>query len=253
MIKCFAVWFLSVCLVYSQESDPKLVFAGGASEISSKDNERASKAIQKWSAPEAFSVAPYYWDNSILGKPLFIRVIKNSNREGELEIWVKLGQQYELFKTYRVAYYSGDLGPKQKEGDGQAPEGFYYISRERMNPNSRYHLSMNMGYPNAYDQAHNCTGDHLMIHGFSVSIGCYTMSNCSIEQIYTLVDAALNSGQSFVRVHSFPFRMTEENLEKHKESEHYDFWVNLKQGWEWFEKYKTPPNVEVESNKYVFN
>jgi len=205
------------------------------------------------------------------GDPIFIRIFKESN---ELEVWVQ-GQRepktiardeaasriepaFLLFRTYKICYWSGTLGPKTKQGDGQAPEGFYFVSRGRMNPLSRYHLSFDLGYPNAYDRAHKRTGDYLMVHGSCVSIGCYAMTDERIEEIYTLADAALAGGQKFFRVHCFPFRMTDKRMAKAAsdkatdvEKEWLSFWDNLREGYQAFEKTRRPPNVEVEDGRYV--
>lgn len=255
------LFFSLVAPAWAQKPEDKTFFAGGGSDIESSDSSRARKAIRKWSSADGeqdgkpLSGAPFFWDHTRVGDPVFLRIVKNSNRKGVLEVWLeKAGaKQYELYKTYRIQYYSGRLGPKTRTGDFQAPEGFYYVSRGRMNPQSSYHLSMDMGYPNAFDQSKKRTGSYLMIHGKSVSIGCYAMSDCSIEQIYTLVDGALKKSQKIVRVHAFPFPMTDENLESHRESKHYEFWQNLKEGWDWFEEKKRPPNVTVSGGKYVFS
>ena len=235
-------------------------FPGGRSEIDSEANNRAAQAIRKWTEPEEWGEdldpreSPYFWDFEVVGRPVFLRVLKNSNRDGVVEAWLEdpTTNRFSHFKSYRVSFFSGELGPKTKQGDLQAPEGFYFISRGRMNPQSSYHLSMDIGYPNAYDRHHGRTGSLLMIHGKSVSLGCFAMTDASIEQLYTLVDGALKNGQPFVRVHCFPFAMTEEKLEEHAESEHLEFWENLKEGWDWFERHKRPPNVEVEEGRYVF-
>jgi len=148
---------------------------------------------------------------------------------------------------------SGDLGPKLAEGDKQAPEGFYHVGSSRMKPDSTYHLAFNIGYPNTYDRAHKRTGSYIMVHGNQVSIGCFAMTDYWMEEIYTLCTKALQNGQAFFRIHIFPFRMTEERLATETQSEWYDFWKNLKEGHDWFEEYKTPPNVTVLNNNYVFS
>ncbi len=234
---------------------------GGESEISSSDPQRAAKAIGKWSRPstkegrDPLSGPPVYWDFSTVGRPVFLRIIKNHNRGGVLELWTEHSGtgRFELTRSYRIASYSGKLGPKLREGDRQAPEGFYHITRGRMNPRSSYHLSMDMGYPNAFDRAKGRTGSYLMIHGSTVSIGCYAMTDRSIEQIYTMVHQAMAKGQRFVRVHAFPFPMTDANLEKRRDSEHFEFWRNLKEGWDWFEEKRQPPEVGVREGRYVFS
>jgi murein L,D-transpeptidase YafK len=184
------------------------------------------------------------------GDPLFIRIFKE---EGELEVWLQPGQRFVLVASFEICNWSGELGPKLREGDGQAPEGFYFVNRGRMNPNSRYHLAFNLGYPNAYDRAHGRTGSALMVHGDCVSIGCYAMTDAGIEKIYGLADAALANGQELFRVHVFPFRMTDEKLRRHRDSEWHDFWSNLKEGHDLFEATRIPPNVRVEEGRYVFD
>jgi murein L,D-transpeptidase YafK len=183
------------------------------------------------------------------GDPLFIRIFKE---EAELEVWLRPGGEFRHVRTYDICYYSGDLGPKLREGDRQSPEGFYFVNRGRMNPNSRFHLAFNIGYPNAYDRAHGRTGGFIMVHGDCVSIGCYAMTDAGIEEIYGLADAALGNGQPFFRVHVFPFRMTAENMRRHEDSAWLDFWENLKEGYDLFESHGRPPDVRVESARYAF-
>ena len=122
-----------------------------------------------------------------------------------------------------------------------------------MNPNSRFHLSFNLGYPNAYDRAHGRTGDYLMVHGNRVSIGCFAMTDEKIEEIYTLCAAALAGGQKFFRVHCFPFRMTDARMARAAGSRWEGFWKNLRTGYAAFEKDKIPPNVSVRQKRYVFD
>lgn len=192
---------------------------------------------------------------------IFLRIIKmptpNSwpgKNVGTLEAFSRSGNgDFTLYKTWPICTYSGRLGPKLKQGDRQSPEGFYYINKGRLNPNSSYHLSFNLGYPNAYDRAHGRTGDFLMVHGDCVSIGCYAMTDDGIEEIYDLVEAALDNGQAFIRVHAFPFPMTDENLETMRGNLNHKFWSNLKQGWDWFEIHDEPPDVNVQAKRYVFS
>lgn len=185
------------------------------------------------------------------GDPIFIRIFK-AERELELMLYHREDQRFRRFRTYPIAAMSGQLGPKLAEGDRQAPEGFYYVNRARMNPHSTYHLSFNLGYPNAYDRDHGRTGSYLMVHGGQVSIGCFAMTDYGIEEIYTLADAALNNGQPFFRVHIFPFRMTDEALATMRDHTWDDFWVNLREGYEHFEHRGLPPNVTVAGGRYAF-
>ncbi|WP_200391778.1 L,D-transpeptidase family protein [Roseibacillus ishigakijimensis] len=183
------------------------------------------------------------------GGAVFLRIFKE---ERELELWVEKGEHFELFRTYAIAGMSGQLGPKLAEGDRQAPEGFYYVPRSAMNPRSRYHLSFNLGFPNAYDRAQGRTGSFLMVHGGRLSIGCFAMTDEKVEEIYLLCDAALAAGQPFFRVHCFPFRMSEERMGRARGHRWLPFWQELQPGYQWFEKHRRPPNVLVQEGRYSF-
>lgn len=183
------------------------------------------------------------------GSPIFIRIFKQS---AELELWVKQGRQYELFKIYEICTFSGELGPKTKQGDYQAPEGFYFVKPTGLNPWSAYHLSFNLGYPNAYERTQGYSGSALMVHGKCVSIGCYAMTDSNINEIYTLAHAAFEHGQPFFRVHAFPFRLELESLQNYRDHKWYEFWQNLKQGYDHFNESRIPPNVTVEKGAYHF-
>lgn len=186
--------------------------------------------------------------NANMGDPVYIRIFKEDSL---LEVWIRSGTEYALLKNYFICAYSGALGPKEKEGDKQAPEGFYEVKKEYLNPNSKFHLSFNLGYPNLYDKAHKRTGSFLMVHGNCVSIGCYAMTDKKIEEIYALVESALKHGERFVPVHIYPFKMTKENMAEHSQSKWYDFWMNLKEGYDYFEAEKVPPTIKVENAVYV--
>ena len=183
-----------------------------------------------------------------VGDPIFVRIFKE---ESLLEVWMRSGDEYRHLKDYKICAYSGYLGPKLKEGDRQSPEGFYKVKKYQLNPNSKFHLSFNLGYPNKYDRAHDRTGSFLMVHGNCVSIGCYAMTDEKIEEIYSLLEGALNNGQSYVQIHVYPFRMTEENMAHYSDNEWYDFWVNLKEGYDYFEAENLPPLVKVENRQYT--
>ncbi len=185
------------------------------------------------------------------GDPVFIRAFKE---ERQLELFVRdrKTQKYQLFRTYPIAAASGDLGPKLAEGDGQVPEGFYYVPPSAMKPDSQFHLAFNIGFPNSYDRALGRTGSVIMVHGNRVSIGCLAMTDTKIEEIYTLCDAAHNGGQAFFRIHLFPFRMTANKMQSAAENPNRPFWENLKEGYDFFEQNKIPPDVSVKDDRYQF-
>jgi murein L,D-transpeptidase YafK len=122
-----------------------------------------------------------------------------------------------------------------------------------MNPNSSYYLSFNMGFPNSYDRSHNRTGSNLMVHGACSSAGCYSMTDEQVLEIYGFARDAFKGGQEYFLVEALPFRMTPENMARHRDSEHFEFWKMLKTGYDHFELTKRPPKVEVCERRYVFN
>jgi murein L,D-transpeptidase YafK len=185
------------------------------------------------------------------GAPIFVRIFKE---ESELEVWkARDDGRFYHFKTYPICNWSGNVGPKTTLGDKQAPEGFYRVSTSQMNPNSQYYLAFNLGYPNAYDRALQRTGDALMVHGKCKSVGCYAMTDALMEEIYTLARESLKNGQEAFEVHAFPFRMTEANLARFQGNPNMPFWRTMKQGYDFFEKYRLPPTVAVCEKRYVVN
>ncbi|WP_173934863.1 murein L,D-transpeptidase family protein [Chelativorans sp. Marseille-P2723] len=183
--------------------------------------------------------------------PIMMRIFKE---EGELEVWKQTRTgRYELVTGYEICKWSGKLGPKFVEGDRQAPEGFYTVRPEQMNPWSSYHLAFNIGFPNSYDRANGRTGQHLMVHGACSSAGCYSMTDEQVEEIYAFARDAFRGGQKSFQIQAFPFRMTPENMARYRNDPNYPFWAMLKEGYDHFEVTRTPPKVDVCERRYVFN
>jgi murein L,D-transpeptidase YafK len=183
------------------------------------------------------------------GAPVFIRIFK---LESELELWVQKGDRFERFATYPICVWSGRLGPKLREGDRQAPEGFYTVDSEQLNPNSVMHRSFSLGFPNVFDRAHGRTGSFLMVHGGCASIGCFAMTHPAVDEIWRMVTAALEGGQPRFAVHVFPFRMSERALNFRKGYPWHGFWSDLKKGYDLFQPGRIPPAVSVCNGRYVF-
>ncbi|MGX5776606.1 L,D-transpeptidase family protein [Methylorubrum zatmanii] len=182
--------------------------------------------------------------------PILIRAYK---KEAEMEVWKRgANGQYALLKTYPICRWSGQLGPKTKQGDRQAPEGFYTITPGQMNPNSSYYLSFDVGYPNAVDRAKGGTGNYIMVHGTCSSAGCFAMTDASMGEIYALAREAFNGGQRAFQFQSYPFRMTAANVAKFRNDPNAPFWRNLKEGSDYFEALKEEPRVAACGTKYVF-
>ena len=184
------------------------------------------------------------------GKGMMIRIFKQSN---ELEVWKETASGYKLFKSYEICAWSGELGPKIKEGDRQSPEGFYTITPGLMNPNSNYYLAFNTGFPNKFDRAYGRTGSDLMVHGDCSSRGCYSMTDESIAEIYALARETFAGGNSSFQLQIFPFRMTPANLAKQSKNQNFAFWEDIKEGYDRFELTKSPPSWDVCNKQYVFD
>jgi murein L,D-transpeptidase YafK len=184
--------------------------------------------------------------------PILIRVFK---AESEMEVWTgDEGGNYRLFATYPICYWSGTLGPKLKEGDKQAPEGFYTVTMEQsFHTGTRWPKSLNIGYPNPFDKVNLRSGSHILIHGGCASIGCFAMTNAVSLEVHKLATNALEAGQPHIPVHVFPFRMTETNLAKYQDAQWHGFWRNLKEGYDLFERTQRPPRVSVCGTRYGFD
>ena len=185
-----------------------------------------------------------------VGDPVFLRAVKE---DSVLELWVKpdKAERYVLAKRYPIAAWSGKLGPKEKEGDKQTPEGFYEVEPSGLNPRSNYHLAFNIGYPNAYDRSLNRTGSFIMVHGRDVSIGCLAMTDPGIEEIYTMVEQALIHGQQRVPVQIYPFVPTPARLLKEMNSPPAAFWADMARAWDWTERTHTPARVNAVDGRLV--
>jgi murein L,D-transpeptidase YafK len=183
--------------------------------------------------------------------PILMRIFKE---EAELEVWKQDGGgRFALLHTYPICRWSGELGPKIKQGDRQAPEGFYTITPGLMNPNSSHYLAINTGFPNAYDRAHGRTGAFLMIHGGCSSSGCYAMTDEQIAEIYALAREAFFGGQRSFQLQAYPFRMTPLNMARHRASPHMTFWKMIKQGYDHFEVTRLEPQADVCEKRYIFD
>ena len=186
-----------------------------------------------------------------LNSPILVRIFKT---EAELEVWKQdRSGRFALLKTYPICRWSGDLGPKVREGDSQAPEGFYSITPAQMNPQSLYYLSFNTGYPNAYDKAMGHTGSQLMVHGDCSSRGCYAMTDEQIAEIYSLGRESFFGGQKSFQLQAYPFKMTPLNMAKHRNNPNMPFWKMIKEGYDHFEVTRQEPKVDFCEKKYVFD
>ena len=182
--------------------------------------------------------------------PIVVRIFK---QESELEIWKRTKSgRYALLKTWPICRWSGSLGPKREAGDRRAPEGFYHVHAGLMNPNSQYYLSFNLGFPNRLDAALGYSGSALMVHGACSSSGCYAMTDEGVAEIYAVAREALEGGQRAFQVQAYPFRMTQENMARHRSDPEYAFWSNLKRGYDLFEKTKQPVQVGYCGRSYAF-
>ncbi|MGY2051330.1 L,D-transpeptidase family protein [Methylobacterium sp. JK268] len=184
------------------------------------------------------------------GDPILIRAFK---KESEMEVWKRGSDgRYALLKTFPICRWSGQLGPKVRQGDRQAPEGFYPITPGQMNPNSSYYLSFDTGFPNAFDRANGRSGTYLMVHGTCSSAGCFAMTDEAIAEIYAIARESFAGGQRAFQFQSYPFRMTAQNLAKYRNDPNMPFWKNLKEGSDYFEALHEEPRVGVCGTRYVF-
>lgn len=222
-----------------------LALAGCGGIVPKSSSLRATQSIKQSVVDKMKSMG------SSPGQATMVRIFKEENA---LEIWKRTAAGgYKFFKSYEICAYSGTFGPKIKEGDRQAPEGFYNISAGLMNPNSNYYLSFDTGFPNKFDRAWGRTGSDLMVHGDCSSRGCYSMTDEAIAEIYAIIRESFNGGNPVVQLQIFPFRMTPQKMAAYSTNPNIGFWQNIKEGYDRFEIAKVPPSWDVCEKKYVFD
>ncbi|ANI29521.1 transpeptidase [Yersinia entomophaga] len=186
----------------------------------------------------------------LLGSPVYIQIFKE---ERTLELYARLQGEYRLVRSYQICNFSGGLGPKRREGDFKSPEGFYSIDTRHLKPDSKFYRAINIGFPNDFDKSQGYSGKYLMIHGDCKSIGCYAMTDNYMDEIFNYVQTAFMNGQSKVDISIYPFRMTEQNMQRHRNSSDINFWRQLQPGYAYFAKNRMPPLVGVINGQYVIN
>ena len=254
-VRKLPVWVWSFALIYrslvralitSAALAAGVLLAGcNSDEISLANNAKANQPVP----PKL--IADMTEKDMDLQSPMLVRLFK---QEAELEVWKQdRSGRFALLKTYPICRWSGDLGPKVREGDRQAPEGFYSITPAQMNPQSSYYLSFNTGYPNAFDTALGRTGSQLMVHGDCSSRGCYAMTDEQIAEIYSLGRESFFGGQRAFQLQAYPFKMTPVNMAKHRNNPNMPFWKMIKEGYDHFEVTRQEPKVDFCEKKYVFD
>ena len=182
--------------------------------------------------------------------PMLLRAYK---KDSEIELWKRATNgRYVLIKTYPICRWSGQLGPKTKQGDRQTPEGFYTVTKTQMNPNSSYYLSFDVGYPNAFDKAHGYTGSAVMVHGICASMGCFAMTDAVAGELFAIAREAFAGGQTAFQFQSFPFRMSAANMARYRNDANIAFWRQLKEGSDRFEATGIELEVEIAGGRYAF-
>ena len=190
-------------------------------------------------------------------KEIYLRIFK---LEAEFELWARNNNRdpFTLIHVYAICASSGAVGPKRREGDLQVPEGFYHVSG--FNPWSSYHLSLRVNYPNASDRIlsdRRHPGGDIFIHGSCVTIGCVPLQNGPIAEVYLAAVDARSAGQARIPVHIFPCRLNGDWLKLERQAWRrpglMDFWRNLKEGHDLFEKTRRLPVITVDARgKYLF-
>jgi len=261
MIRATALRALALTAVFAVALAPVMCLGQDGKPDGKQDGKQLPTEETKKSAPKLPAKATKKLPPELLAliqqkkmpihSPILVRIFKE---EAELEVWKQdTTGRFQLLKTYPICRWSGDLGPKFREGDRQTPEGFYRVTPELMNPHSSYHLAMNIGYPNSFDRANGRDGSLIMIHGDCWSVGCHAMTDEQIGEIYALArESFLGSRKSF-QVQAYPFRMTPANLARHRNNRNLAFWTMLKIGNDHFEATHLEPKVDMCDRRYVFD
>jgi murein L,D-transpeptidase YafK len=179
---------------------------------------------------------------------IFIRAFKT---EKILEVWAKNSSDstFVLLKELPICEISGNVGPKRRSGDLQAPEGFYHISD--LNPYSKYYLSMEINYPNDSDRIRGVRGhlgNEIYIHGDCLSSGCLAMTDERIKELFIYCIEAYKGGQKKINIAIYPAKLsdkkyTELTKQYAKNKDKISLWADLKKSYDLFDSTKVEPNV----------
>src|SRR5258707_2053042 len=247
MVRATVLRALVLTAAFAAALTPVTWLGENSSPLPAKATKLPAKATKKL-PPELLSLVRE--KKMPIQSPILVRVFKE---EAELEVWKQdTTGHFQILKIFPICRWSGDLGPKLHEGDRQAPEGFYTVTPELMNPNSNFYLAINTGFPNSFDKANDRGGSLLMIHGDCSSSGCYAMTDEQISEIYSLARDSLLGRPSF-QVQAYPFRLTPANLARHRTHPQLAFWKMLKIGNDHFEATHLEPKVDVCNRLYVFD
>lgn len=165
--------------------------------FSSKEKQSVESIAKKYSSKVEISLKDAF-DKINIDSTDFEMGILAFKEEQILEVVVRKNktENWKLLKMYPFTAFSGKIGPKLKNGDKQIPEGIYQM--EYLNPNSKYHLSIKVSYPNAFDKekakqdGRTDLGGDIMIHGKNVTIGCIPVGDKNIEEIFILATKTKN-------------------------------------------------------------
>lgn len=247
MLKSFCTFPLFILCVFTAVSQTAV------SSYTFIDNQRSNPKIQELLKRKEDTLMKQFREKNLQWPAKYVYV-RSFKYDSQLEVWVKnqRSEPYKLFKTYKVCALAGTLGPKRMQGDYQVPEGFYHINE--FNPNSSYHLSLGLNYPNLSDRLLSDSlepGGDIYIHGSCVTTGCIPITDQQMDELYILALYARNQGQDFIPVHIFPINFynskSEDYLKKYllSFSENSSFESKMKNAFYYFEKYKQVPVVLV--------
>jgi murein L,D-transpeptidase YafK len=230
----------------------------GAAAVRFIDHQLRYPRVRRAVATRSGKVSRLFLDHGIeTPAEILFRVYK---REQLMEVWARGAEDrtLTLVTTYAVCGTSGDFGPKRERGDEQIPEGFYTI--DIFNPTSQYHLSLGVDYPNAVDRSRgrsrNLGGD-IFVHGGCATVGCVPVTDEGIEEVYVMALMARDAGQHRIPIHLFPTRLDDDGFAWLRETfgedhEDFDFWENLREGYQAFERTRVIPFVDHHRGRYSF-
>lgn len=184
---------------------------------------------------------------------IYLRAFK---AEKVVELWGRnlSDTTFVLLKSYPICEMSGETGPKRRVRDLQVPEGFYHITQ--LNPFSKYHLSMQINYPNASDSVRGVKGllgSLIFIHGGCESSGCLAMTDDRIKELYLYCVEAYHGGQQRIEMTIYPARLDEDTYARlvkayAKNRDYCSLWADLKRAYDLFEAHRVPPRVRFLSD-----
>lgn len=219
-----------------------------STETASGEDATISGASQSPDLPQGGSPVE---KQEIFEEPILLRVFK---KNGIVEVWQKKNGAYRHQETLNLCKKLKKLGPKARFSDGVVPEGFYHVPVDLIRwSQEKRPKALPIGFPNTYDLGLGYSGGPVYLTGGCKTKALFAMPEEDMAQLRDTVETSLTKGQKLLPIHIYPFRMRWSEIGRYKKTINYQFWINLKQTYDYFDEHNKLPFIGVCGQNYVIS